>query len=294
MPLIVPTLGPDGKPCPCYEGMDACSCGVAVTQDCRTRSGTATLCGFSEYTAPSVPPKKFLAQKFVGSYSRRNHADLSDCSSTSLVPGTCIVTVSGSNRYKPAGVSCGSPIIGATLSVDGGTGPTTVPITTIGQAQCAFACGSDPVYTVSRLSSSISFAVQPCAAGCDGDGGTVAEQLTDEDTEFSAIARAGQGKAWSAWSASACCTLRSQRGAGDFSFSWTEAEVRFTAKGAPGATANIEIVWQQQPVSGVGAIEQKTQILSISCDGSGEGEQIISVPAASGMMTCLTSWKVKS
>jgi hypothetical protein len=49
-----------GTSCACCGTLDA------ATLQCRTRGGTATLCGYSEYTSASTPPKKYRERSFSG------------------------------------------------------------------------------------------------------------------------------------------------------------------------------------------------------------------------------------
>jgi hypothetical protein len=52
--------------CPCDQFVN-CDCGpIACGVECQSKNGTATLCGFSEFTTPSTPPKKYRKRAKTG------------------------------------------------------------------------------------------------------------------------------------------------------------------------------------------------------------------------------------
>lgn len=66
MVLYIKPAAINGQCCACNQYSN-CGCGgVASTLQCRSKADNATLCGWEEFTTPSVPPRKFLTKTISG------------------------------------------------------------------------------------------------------------------------------------------------------------------------------------------------------------------------------------
>lgn len=244
----------NGNCCGCSERVDPCLCGLcaegseittAVLQ-CRRRGGIATLCGFSEFTSPSAPPKKYRENTIQEDWYWCTYPS-AGCSSATTA--TFVLESSGKAVYDA--VSCNLTTITAFNR-------------TAGLVQSA--CGkpsSNNSFQTSRASFDENFMIAtttrtsrvlvprpPCfqfgtSAWVSASGGG-REDLSVEDTEEDAIARllAGPGGEWGEWAdvgdglgstcvAAVCCQAHYyDRGSG-FSFAYAEAEWRVKPEGQP-------------------------------------------------------------
>lgn len=70
MAIVLRVVGGGGC-CPC-EQQSGCDCSaVPVTSECRSKTGIAELCGFSEFVDPTDPPRKYRRRTVSGSLRRR-------------------------------------------------------------------------------------------------------------------------------------------------------------------------------------------------------------------------------
>lgn len=252
-------------PCPC--------CSLPNALQCRWIGGTATLCGFSEYTSPSSPPKKYLVKTLSGSSIGNAYTDAS-CATLNC---QTILTYTGASTYSST--TCGITDTG--LDTRTGTCPGSVtPVSSIS----IFAAGGD------------SFVLTPTTRtitnnlACYGIGGgqsfrrpsvpTSTETLGTEDTDANAIARLLAASSFTSWTTAgaagctgmppSCCVAGYEERTSGFSFSYRDAEFRVTATGlAPstGYTADV-LIYRRAYGSGSYALYQTITVTGTS-DGSG-------------------------
>lgn len=287
--------------CPCSVGVDPCNCNKAsVGVQCRSRSGSYSLCGFEEFTNPSVPPKRYRQLVGTGTFEFIQYGYQWGCDN---VFGYVL------NRYTNSGAAIYANAPGCALvdtrqyvSLTEAYDHTTGIVTTSSATNHGSYIGTpystcNGEVTITRTSKRHQGA-GTCCPNENGlarkSTGTVSETLSAEDTESDAIARAARSVAWSDWRSvsggNACCASRSLRGAGQFAGAWTEAEIKLTAKGAPYAQAVVEVTFTQRPLGG-GAASTSKEEYTVYCGGDGTGETTISVPTAAGSEVCFSGFK---
>ena len=182
--------------CPCNEFVN-CDCGpVSCSVECQSKSaaGVATLIGFAEFTAPSSPPKMFRNKKWTGGWERCNFNNYVDCNNGVSMAGadghthtlncqydktTGALTYTGSNVTRQDVVAiC----------------PATTTILTLYDCAAVLAPPSGNFgVTINRLIQYIYIKGQCLLNGIvysQVASGGAAINLSDEDTEDDAIARA--------------------------------------------------------------------------------------------------------
>lgn len=278
MPSITATTT---ERCPC--------CSITNTLQCRTRSGTATLCGHSEFAnatgGVSTPPKKYRTKTASGT--------MEDCAYTiagcSGAPGAGAKYVySGTCTYSDTDCSTSNSLNYKEYNNAGACPATTL---TIDSAQpCAWGDTTDPASASCLMDIAVS-KTRVDRAGtntcCDVGGGTYTIrtgsmywELTTEDTEADAIARFQAANSFGSWINSgdtgctgtppSCCLAKYESRTSGFSFAYADAECRVTATGlAPstGYTAQIEL-YRRAYGSGSYAHYQTVTVTGTS-DGSG-------------------------
>lgn len=184
-----------------------------VAMNCVSHFGTAALCGISEYTTPSVPPKKYRNQALGGGWCNRDH-NTADCLSGYSQQDR--ESYSGNFIYSASDCSQ----VNGQVSSYGLTASATLlpcsqpPFTSFGTPAENFAPGYllPGRYTLTTTPTSKSWTWDGiCVLGRDSSG-TVTCDLSVEDTETDAQARAALT------TGSLCVALRTARGAGNFSF----------------------------------------------------------------------------
>lgn len=179
-----------------YEGLD----------------GTAALCGYSEYTSPSVPPKKYRVRTFSGGVDRNSFSDAACasliCHASEDYAGTCTYDA----------MTCGVTTAGT--ATRGGTcdAPSVTPTCTIGTG---FSAGGDAV-ALTQTSKTITnpgtcFALNFGTSSVKIISITSFEMVSVEDGEDDAETRALVGFPWAITVLGA---YRTTRGAGEFSFNF--------------------------------------------------------------------------
>lgn len=206
--------------------------GTPLVLECQALGGTVELCGHSEFVA-STPPRKYL--RMTGSGTLSYHC--SDGTTTSF-------DRSGSIVFSPV------PTCASTGSISGpGVG-----------AQCGVTVGSATATTRTASGNGT-----PCEAvgifGCPSGGGrtytvtgTVADTLSEEDTEEAAAARLLAGAAWGAWvesitSASACAAIWGVRTTG-FSFPFRAVRWRVAPTSAGAGCVLAVATYERRPWTG--------------------------------------------
>lgn len=284
-PAVKTKAGADGKGgecCPCTENMSPCGCSASYQVQCRTRGAGYSLCGFSEITSPSIPPKKYKACAFTGQRTGiRYSGDHCDGS----VSGTFSINWSGSATYDVN--SCTLVSTGTEIITSDSAPPSSSPLT---GPQSNVNCHDTSTKT--RTTEVWGQTGDCCPDPSGGSGrheGSTTSTLQSEDTESAAIARASKNIAWSPWLAVGgsvdCCAYKTLRKAGQFVGAFQEAELKLIAKGGPNAQVTVEVVFNQRPLTG-GAIAQSRETYQIFCDGAGDGEVVIKIPSAAGYEIC--------
>lgn len=292
--------GTTTNPCKC------CSHRVPVKLSCRTRAGTGTLCGFSEYyhpitllPAPSVPPRKYrtqtLGQVAPGGYARCNYLvvgctgtapvqqwdslsgtykySATDCSETN----TQFDTV---KSYNSAPAVCSergavNPILSRSLDHTVGVPPD------FGLVEINIPHATSFVTQTSYLFDGNGF----CNAN-QGESGNVILLLSDEDTEATAAARSSA--TWSGWTvtgdgtggtclAPTCCLAFIDLRTSGFTFTFQSAQFRvvdFPGTLLPGANYDIHVeIYRRVRGSGLPFVLYETLVFPVTTDGSGDFAQ---------------------
>ena len=264
-------------------------CGIEVacaSMECRTRGGTASLCGYAEWTGyESTPPKKYRTKTLSGSLFWCYYSGTPCTTKTSSFgytwggtcyynASTCALTQSGTSVLNhgdatcalttddPATTACG--ITGATSSLDETL--TSTVRTLVGNGNCV----ND--------------------SGWRQASGTATDTLSVEDTEADALSRllAGAGGTWSAWSAasSTTCLARWQNRTSGFDLIYQEAQWRIVFTGLSASTAySVQVKMYRRTYGSGGYTLYQTQTAMGTSDGSGNLTLSGDVPNAYGYET---------
>lgn len=257
MPTITATTT---ERCPC--------CTIPNTLQCRTRSGTATLCGFSEYTGASTPPKKYLTKTFSGTADFATHVGGTNCT---VVSCSFSDTWTGAVSYDSSTCSTsgtGTQTRAGTCGNDGVTNDTSIEIYTSG------------IFTYSKTATTNTAVPSTCVSNTKALSSSVTETLGTEDTEANAITRFQAANAFGSWINSgatgctgtppSCCIAKYESRTSGFSFAYADAEARVVATGltpSTGYTAKIEL-YRRAYGTGSYAHYQTVTVTGTS-DGSG-------------------------
>lgn len=235
MAQVLRIVGGDGC-CPCDQQV-GCECSeIACARECRSKAGIAELCGYSELTSLSVPPKKFLKATFSGSLSgiAYNVSGTGGPCEGAPETGRYTYDIGGVAEYDPATcllISTGTQTIVATPTggmpstfIDPITGP--YPET----SSCLQTVTLTPTTqqitpTGNCCVTALTEGGNPGLAQIQSGGGRLTV-LTVEDTEEAAMERAlPEG-----WNTTGSClqhtAFRTQRGAGEYSFAFRKGQVR--------------------------------------------------------------------
>jgi hypothetical protein len=276
-----------GTSCACCGTLDA------ATLQCRTRGGTATLCGFDEYTDISTPPKKYRIKTMGGDLMslRCQYSDAS-CSTPSQSDGT---KREGTCEYN---VSNCALVSSMTTTVYQNAGcPAATIIATDNTCVGSFGSVAGMTLTTARIQQTrTGDDVCNLVSGIyEKRTGTQIQTLSEEDTEQDALDRllAGAGGTWDSWRSPGgtgctgtpppCCLARWEERTSGFSFVYQEAQYRVTASGLNPSTsysARVEI-YRRTFGSGTYTLFQ-TLIVSGTTDGSGAFSEDGDVPNEKG------------
>lgn len=278
-----------GCGCGCEPSLDPCLCAgvISIQTFCATRSGSYALCGYDEYTTPSVPPKRYLRKNFGGKNTVKQYTG-PGCSGP-LLAGTCIVSPSGSNHYAPTSAGCGTVNVGGSANVQGGASTGTVPVTSITNAFCAFDCGakeSTMTRTTLTIRATLMGGGTACSGTCEAGGDSMTETLSSEDTEQNAIDRSTA--IWSDYSPSGggCCSGMEARSAGIFVGTYYESKLKIIVRGTKGALANIDVPFSRVPYGGTPTSESWVDTFQVAFGDTGEAQLDVTIPSKSGFTTC--------
>lgn len=188
-----------------------------------SKSGTATLCGYSEYTDPSIPPKTYRLLTTNGSAdytcSTGGSATRTRTGTVTIDKDTCIQTSTGSPSYN---------------------------------APCLCIC--DDLIETKTVSQMFFAGSYVSIGGCCGSetymglNGSSQSELTIEDTELDAIVRLLNSTAWSAWQSSPISPYYQSRTTG-FSFFYKIVKTKsitLPSKYNPGFSYKYSIILQRR------------------------------------------------
>lgn len=282
-------LGPRGSAgcCTCAEFV-ACDCGpLTAGLECRIRGGAALLCGVSEYTSPSSPPKKYRRVTPSGQFylcyyqfpncsgiqSPTDSYDFEDAPDIVYNSATC----SRNNPNYTHWVRTGSPA-GCSYQESGeALTDGVVPEGTAGASSESFAGGTR---TRTQTTFTETYDGTTCLDGGTSNGlirhGSYTLTLGDEDTEEDAIARV-IAPGWSEWTPVSetcqnpgCCKSAWEERVTGFGFIYIEAEFKVKKTGlTPGQAYDIAVDLYRR-IYDTGEYElYATMELSATVDGSG-------------------------
>ena len=258
---------------------DAETPGAAVAYEERHRSGTATLCGFSEFVA-STPAKKYRTITFSG--------NTLGCSYTS---GTCTTFSSGGYSIYSGGRSfdaatCVEGSYTDRTSYNGlaGCAATGGSVFSTGQTGAGWDMPSGIIDTVKTAT----VWSQEGSGTCIGSdkrptGNTRTQTLSAEDTDADAITRwLATSPAWSSFAAATLPDAEAPYTARTtgFSFTYGEAELKINATGFPAAyafTARVVIAREHDTTAIVTTVS--TSDYALTADGSGNATVTVAVEA---------------
>lgn len=196
----------------------------------QVKGGTATLCGFSEFTTPSSPPKKYRKNTANGTATAIFTGGATGCSGGT--PCGWTDTFSGTQAYDKT--TCG--VTGDTIGTRVGSCGNNTSASTVNL--CDFYGPVGMSCSPARLLLTMTNDGACHTVGSDSvqySSANATMTLSDEDTEDDAIARANAGiGSWTPctpFSESDCSGFKVLRGAGTFSMSYRSAQVQYQASG---------------------------------------------------------------
>ncbi len=236
MPGVARIVGPSGC-CPCGQ-QSGCSCAGSgsCTLQCQSKGGIGTLIGFSEFTSPSTPPKKYLnieidydflgcvfssgnptcapqGNVFIGSYHNINANGGYDATTAVFTPASA----------KACG-TVGDPCVAHEI----GCSPFDV-VNPPGSAD-----GPNVVKTVDTQTQQVWEAIEGCHVGAESlpttATGGFSQEISNEDTEENAIIRANAPQEWASSNCLSAPAFMTQRTTG-FTFEYNHVQSRVHLSG---------------------------------------------------------------
>ena len=233
---------------PAGSTAEKCCCDPAIITECKTRSGSATLCGWAEYI-PSIPPRLYKTKEQTGEFFQ-SYFYGADCTGSQWT-GTRNVH-SGSSTREPYQGTCAESHNGVhqiwyypAYTGNPATTYTSVYEAAIGQT------GTDTLTATTKREDGVG-----CVPGQTYRvDGWVLNTLTDEDTE--AMAEARSGATWSGWhhrlatACDSCCVAnRSARTTTlSYTFSFRAAKFRLgITEGPPDVLYQVAVDYVRKPI----------------------------------------------
>lgn len=272
------------------------NCVLLTSLACRFRSGTGTLGGFSEYSngttiLPSIPPRKYLTKRFSETFN----FVFSNSGECGCVYAHTTGGYSGNNSYDRLTLVYTQA---AYIYYDQANDclvhdPVTFPVNELGDHYPGSVNNHLDVAIDSQTVNAGHST--PCAGGpflwVKNDVSTHTD-LIDEDTEENAIERVYPdiNTGWSGWtkpeSGGCCMTSRSTRGAGVFTFTFTQVEFQVTGTGGyPGLPVIINVPVYRRPYGNTTWILWETLVYTPTVGPDGTIFFTDSVPALPGYQT---------
>lgn len=255
---------------------------ATITADCKTRGGTASLIGFSEYVSPSTPPKKYRRKQNSGTSIANRYSD-GTCTTVDYVI-TC--THDGWCEYdKDTGTlsSGGADICNGSTQ---GTGCTAVT------ADCGRSVAFDQTTaTASPISDCCSVSGGQTKATSD----TLVQTLSVEDTEEDALARLEASlPAWADVTWSTCESVSAYwetRTGAVFTFDKVDAKMRFTGTAYyPGWDFTLTVEFERRLLPSDPWEDADIIEYSVPSDSGGAFEYVIDIPSDQGYETRVKQW----
>jgi hypothetical protein len=240
--------------CPC--------CSLTNTLQCRTKSGTAEICGHSEFPnatgGVSTPPKKYRTKTASGTMEDCAYT-IAGCSGSPAAGAKYVY--SGTCTYDSS--TCGTTNTLNYKEYNDAACPATTLTTDAAQA-CSWGDTTDPASASCLMDITVSktrvdrAGTNDCCEVSPGvyttRTGSMYWELSTEDTETDAITRFGNTYSWGSWITSGatgctgtppiCCLAKYESRTSGFTFAYAEAEARVTATGltpSTNYTAKIEL-----------------------------------------------------
>lgn len=252
---------------------------VATTLQCRTRAGTATLCGVSEFTAPSSPPKKYRTQTISGM--------MTIC----FFSGTpCLVAATDGQGYRWSGAYTYSATTCATTNgmveahFPGDGTPAICGVSAVSDGSTTPGQPFQPVYgpgyaTIVETPTTQTWTYGGSCTALVGfppnstKTGTAVVTLSNPDTDADAIARFQAGTPYGAWAPCAtpatCCLAGFQQRTA-FTFGYADAQYRIAAAGVTPSRAVCAAIDIYRRPYGVGPYALfETLFVTGNSDGAG-------------------------
>lgn len=224
------------------------------------RGGNYTLCGFSEYSSPSSPPKKYKVQTISGEAAGCYRTGV--CGQAGGFGNANRSVFTGASSYNPA-VSCGALASNTQNRADYIYGASPDPCTAdapsglvnllpnpffpgngISYLDCGMDLVSGPIQNIWTGACGSPNCAPPLNYSVIG---SVTAHLTSEDTEADAIARLLAGSSWSAYSSGTQPLAKWQTDRAAFTGEYVEARFQGTAAVPQGLTRFVLIGYYRRP-----------------------------------------------
>lgn len=264
---------------------------ISASLDCREKSATGTLIGYSEFTSASTPPKKYLNKALAGTLTGHitNNADCTGpvCTGTRGFSGVC--------SYDPVtGVlTQGGLLEGATSFTDCANlgSPDTV---------CTVGDGNTEVLTQTTREETYTNA---CCSGASCEHnlapdryrhyeGVATETLSNEDTEENAIARLLAAASWTSWASSSLAACNSSWAIRTgFTFAYIQAQGRINVTTGLSALTSylIRVTISRTDLDTMETEESQVLEFLVETDGSGDIAYEFDIPAERGFSTFISA-----
>lgn len=237
--------------CACEQQVSPCACGGGCVLQCRSVSGVAELCGYNEFASPSVPPRRYRRAELTRDFE---HAQWSGTTCEGTSSGGAVYTGGGANTIDA--MTCAETRGAWTKSqLSGGPTAPTVPAATPVSCSPADTCEMTRTCTQTTL-----WEVGKDAC-CDdpapgtnrrADRGVRGWVLSEPDMDEDALARAVPQDAneWPVIDCAEAVSFRTQRGAGQFAFTFRSVQVRAAISNpVAGGIYNITVYTVERPLA---------------------------------------------
>ena len=271
-----------------------------INVDCRTIGGTASMCGFTEYTSPSTPPKYYLIETLSGSDTICGWFN-PDTTCSAAQPN--VVTAhdfTGAITYNAANCSYVNTKSRATGTTGATSGTPCVHIATSGSTALGpgffgftvSVCAYSDITTQTRNDRTYDGVCCPVGAPASGRTvtGTVSSQLSNEDTDANAIARLLASSNYSAWanlSVPSCSSNYQARSSNSFTYQEAQYRANVSAANTHAYTLMAEL-WRA-PSGFSNYALYSYQITPFTTNATGFASVIANVPVTQGYSTYVSN-----
>jgi hypothetical protein len=279
----------DGSCCTCAKQIDACNCNNNTCSiECRSKSGTASLCGYLEYISPSDPPKVYRRQQPGGTTTFQFGTAFAGCSP---VTETQVYTRSGAYQFDAHTCAETNTQIEHESSSTGFTADNVIPKEPVSLFAGFF-------FTETKAPTTRTFSPTP---GCHGAGtgspnscsGDSMLTLSDEDTEDDAIARAAAPLSYTGCTCgtdSCSAFITDRTGSGSIVIGWRTVETRVLFTGLTTGQSYLATLGLSRRVLGTGGpfIDFGTMEISFTVDDPTHASAWQPVPNEAGWETIVS------